>query len=308
MRYAKTPLNPEEQVQLLIERGLDCGYIERTHHYLSHIGYYRLSAYWLPFELPSDDHQTRNHAFIPGTTFDSVLNLYIFDRKLRLLVMDAIERIEVSIRTRWSGAMALCYGSHAYMQTVLFKDSKAHSKDLDKLTGELEKSSETFIVHYRNKYDEPRLPPIWVVVETMSLGTLARWLRNTKNTDVKKEVMQGLNMPTIEVLENTLNALTPIRNICAHHSRLWNRRLVMKMPVIKRLRDQMVPQDAANFQAHYLFNYLVTIEHLMHIINPHGTWKKRLLELLATVSEGELRSMGFPADWQQRLPWREVQP
>ena len=222
--------------------------------------------------------------------------------------MDAIERIEVAVRTRWAGALAVRHGAHAHMQSGLFKNPWQHAKDIAKVASELVDSRETFIVHYRNTYEEPYLPPIWAIVETMSLGTLSRWFKNTSDTASKKEVTQDFHLPTIEILEDVLHTLTPIRNICAHHGRLWNRRLAMKMPVIKRMKDRMVPLDAPSHQAHYLFNYLVVIEHLMHSINPHGTWKKRLLELLATVGEHDLRSMGFPADWQQRTPWQEVQP
>ena len=308
MQYAKAPLSIPDKAQRLLDRGLICDDPARLQHYLSHIGYYRLSAYWLPYEHPLTENQRRNHQFLPGTTLDAVLNLYILDRKLRLLVMDAIERIEVAVRTRWAGALALRHGSHAHMQSDLFKNPWQHANDIAKVAAELVDSSETFIVHYRNSYDEPYLPPIWAIVETMSLGTLSRWFKNTKETAAKKEVMQGLKLPTIEVLEDVLHTLTPIRNICAHHGRLWNRRLAMKMPVIKRMRDRMVPPEALNHQAHYLFNYVVVIEHLMRSINPQGTWKKRFLELLATVGECELRSMGFPADWEQRTPWQEVQP
>lgn len=308
MQYDKAPLSVSDQAQRLLERGLICDNPDRLQHYLSHIGYYRLSAYWLPFEHPPVENQGRNHKFLPETTLDAVLNLYIFDRKLRLLVMDAIERVEVAVRTRWAGALALRHGSHAHMLSDLFKNPWQHAKDIAKVASDLVDSNETFVAHYRKKYEEPYLPPIWAIVETMSLGTLSRWFTNTKDTTAKKEVMQSLNMPTIEVLEDVLHTFTPMRNICAHHGRLWNRRFAMQMPVIKRMRDRMVPPNAPNHQAHYLFNYLVVMESLMHSINPRGTWKSRLLELLATVGEHELRSMGFPDDWQQRPPWQEVQP
>jgi abortive infection bacteriophage resistance protein len=303
MRYAKDPLSVPDQARRLLERGMLCDNPARLEHYLSHIGYYRLSAYWHPYEHPPVEAQRRNHNFLPETTFEAVLNIYIFDRKLRLLVMDAIERIEVAVRTRWAGALALRHGSHAHMHSDYFKNPWQHAKDIAKIAGELVESSEPFIVHYRKKYEEPYLPPLWAIVETMTLGTLSHWFKNTKETSVKKEVMKSLNLPTIEILEEILHTLTPVRNICAHHGRLWNRRFPMKMPVIKRMRDRMVEQDAPNHQAHYIFNYLVVMEFLMHSLNPRGTWKARLLELLSTVHENQIRSMGFPDDWKLRVPW-----
>lgn len=307
MRYNKPPLSIADQAKQLLNRGLLCNDPPRMEHYLAHIGYYRLSAYCLPFEQPSTDpNGSRNHNFKPGTTFEQVLGLYIFDRKLRLLVMEAIERIEVAVRTRWAGAVALRHGSHAHMQSGLFKCPWQHARDLARIAGELEKSSETFVVHYRSRYTEPFLPPIWAIVETMSLGTLSRWFENTRDTDAKKEVMKGLGLPTIEVLENILHALTPVRNVCAHHSRLWNRSFAMSLPAIKRMRDRLVPPDAPHNQAHHIYNFLVVMEALMRAINPATSWAGRLMKLLETVGADEHRAMGFPGDWKQRKPWSEV--
>lgn len=122
MQYSKRPFSIPEQAARLIERGLGCDDPGRLENYLTTIGYYRLSAYWHPFELPSTDGNSRNHRFQADTHFDHILNLYIFDRQLRLLVMEAIERIEVSVRTCWATALAMRHGSHAHMNVKLMTD------------------------------------------------------------------------------------------------------------------------------------------------------------------------------------------
>lgn len=308
MQYTKRPLSIDEQAQKLIDRGLICTDVTRLKHYLTTIGYYRLSAYWLPFEQPSAN-GSRNHNFQPNTDFESVLKLYVFDRKIRVLIIDAIERIEVAVRTRWAGEMALRYGSHAYMQAARFKNAATHANDLIKIEIELNKSHETFVAHYKNNYSTPHLPPIWAVVEVMSFGALSHWIKNTADTDVKKEIMRAVGLPKIEILEEVLHILTPIRNTCAHHGRLWNRRFPMKMPEIKRLSDRMIPHgrpadsDYVKHLPHYIYNYLMVMEFLVSKINPCGTWKNRLFDLLGTVGPDEHRSMGFPADWKTRKPW-----
>lgn len=303
MRYNKPPLSFADQAQRLKDRGLSFDDVARVEHYLSHIGYYRLSAYWMPFECPSTEGVTRSHEFQQGTTFDQVLELYIFDRKLRLLAMEAIERIEVALRTRWAGSMSLRHGSHAHMQHELFKCPWNHARDLGKMTNELFESKETFVVHYRDRYTEPFLPPIWAVVETLTLGALSHWLKNTKDIQVKKEIMHSFGMPTVEVMEGVFHALTPIRNVCAHHNRLWNRRFAMSLPDIKRMRNSMQPPNAPDLAAHHLFNYLVVIEALMKAINPNSSWRQRLMTLLETIMPAQQRAMGFPADWKTRKPW-----
>ena len=126
MRFEKPPKTFDEQVDLLISRGMRIGDLDRARRYLSHLNYYRLAAYWLPFE---QDHST--HRFKPGTDFDLVLQHYIFDRKFRLLVMDAIERIEISIRTRWAYHLAHCYGPHALLDPSLFKKKWSHTQNIN---------------------------------------------------------------------------------------------------------------------------------------------------------------------------------
>lgn len=314
MQYDKAPLSIPDQVQRLLGRGLICDKPERLQHYLTHIGYYRLSAYWLPFERPTEDGTlSRNHQFQPGTTFEQVLAIYIFDRKLRLLVMEAIERIETAVRSHWANSLALRHGSHAHMQAGLFHCPWQHAADIARIATDLQDSSETFIVHYRNRYKEPFLPPVWAVVETMSLGTLSRWFKSTRDTETKREVAKCLGMPTIETLEQVLHVLTPVRNICAHHGRLWNRRLILQLPRIKRLKNQIITEQVvtANGQTQEhptrkIHNYLVVMLHLMHAINPGSSWRKRLKEHIEKATPDQQQAMGFPANWRDLPLWRDT--
>lgn len=315
MQYSKPPLSISDQASLLLSRGLVCDNQPRLEHYLSHVGYYRLSAYWLPFEQPPlASAQSRNHQFKPNTTFEQVLGLYIFDRKLRLLVMEAIERIEVSVRTRWASAMALRHGSHAHMDPKLFKNPWDHVKDLARVASELGDSSETFIAHYRKNYHEPYLPPIWAMVETLSLGSLSRWFKSTNVNDVKREVAKGLGMPTIEILEQVLHALTPMRNICAHHGRLWNRRFTLLLPNIRRFHGQIVTETITAMDGttqhqptREIYNFLVVMEHLMLSINPGASWGIRLIDHVLTLPAQHRKAMGIPEDWLEREPWKGLQ-
>lgn len=311
MRYDKQSLSIPEQAARLRERGLQFDDPARVQRYLTHIGYYRLSAYWLPFEQPNTDDGSRNHQFQPGTTFEQVLSLYVFDRKLRLLVMEAIERIETAVRSHWANALALRHGAHAHMQTSLFKCPWQHASDLARMASELQDSNEIFIAHYRKHYDEPFLPPIWAVVETLSLGALSRWFKATRDTDAKREVVKSLDMPTIEILEQVLHALTPVRNVCAHHGRLWNRRFTLQLPHIKRLKDQMVIETIAVKDGRIqrqpdrrIFNYLLVMAHLMRRINPGSSWQTRLSGHVQTATLEQQRAMGFPAGWEQLAIWR----
>ncbi|MDO4904112.1 MAG: Abi family protein [Lautropia sp.] len=343
VRYDKPALSIAKQVERLKERGLlfpDADE-KKVRHYLTHIGYYRLSAYWLPFEEPlppQTDQQTgkrRAHRFRPGTTFDQVLSLYIFDRQLRLLVMEAFERIEIAVRTAWAHTLATKHKNpHAHLDATLFKCPWKHASDIASMAKQLQGSKETFVVHYRERYKNPFLPPIWAVVETMSLGSLSSWVAATKDNSVKREIAQKLELPTVEVLESVLHALTPVRNICAHHGRLWNRRLTLQLPRIKRLRkqmvfdqiaapkpgnttdphsqsDQSVPASGTKTQqqpAREIYNYLFVIAHLIRSISPGSSWPRRLSEHIQDHIQqhpDHQKAMGFPDDWEHRPIWQD---
>lgn len=296
-KYQKPPLSISEQANLLIERGLICDDRTRFESYLASIGYYRLSAYWYPYI----DQSTQK--FFSDTNFNTILDIYIFDRKLRLLVMEAIERIEVALRAQWSRECSLSNGSHAYMNSSFFKNRQKHVESLKKITKEINRSKETSIQHYKDSYCNPVLPPIWTIVEIMTFGELSHWFENTNDTQIKKSIIKAFNIPTIEILESIFHALTPLRNVCTHHSRLWNRKFVLSLPHIKNMSENLVSKDSPNQQAKYLYNYLVVIEHLMRSISPNSQWKFRLIELLDTLDSSNHQSMGFPDDWQSRKSW-----
>jgi len=173
--YTKPALTIAQQIDQLRERGMAFNDTARAAHYLSQINYYRLTAYWLPFE---SDHTT--HTFQQGTSFEQVLDLYIFDRELRLLVMDAIERIEVAIRAQFSFQLGHRYGTHPHLNSALFKPAWDHAGQVSQLSEEARRSKETFIQHLLAKYIE-QLPPIWAVVEIMTLGQLSKWYANLSN-------------------------------------------------------------------------------------------------------------------------------
>jgi len=122
MEFCKPPLSVDDQIALLRARGMKVEDLARASRVLQHINYYRLRAYWLPFEETSALHLGEGiHQFRPGTDFDQVVSVYVFDRKLRILLLEAIERVEIAIRTHWSQVLAESHGAHAYLDQSLFQ-------------------------------------------------------------------------------------------------------------------------------------------------------------------------------------------
>ena len=249
----------------------DC---QEAGHYLSHLNYYRLSAYLLPFER---DHAT--HQLTPGTTFDQVLNLYVFDRELRLLVLDAIERVEVSIRTRLAYTIAHQHGPHAHLDESLFKAKWNHAWNVRNLKKEAAQSREVFIRHLVNKYDEA-LPPIWAVVEIMTFGQLSKWYANLSSGADRNRVAHTYDMDEINLV-SFLHHISTVRNVCAHHSRLWNREFTFTFKLPRQRPAALVVE--MNIQDHgckRLYNTLVVLAYLMDVTCPGHHWKKRLIALI----------------------------
>jgi abortive infection bacteriophage resistance protein len=297
VKFIKPALTLEQQLDQLIQRGLHCDDRAQALHYLAHLNYYRLGAYWLPFEV---DHAS--HAFRPGTRFDDVLNLYVFDRELRLHLLDAIERVEVSIRANWAYALARRHGPHAHLDASLFKQTASnwdHSQQIQKLEGEGRKSKETFIQHHYLKYQES-LPPLWAVTEIMTLGQLSKWYSNLRHGSDRNAVAHRYDMDET-VLTSFLHHLSIIRNLCAHHSRLWNR----EFTVTFRLPTQRPKAITASihFQdKRRLYNTLTVLAWMLDCISPQHQWKSRLNNLL-TKHRIDPQRMGFPSGWEKMALW-----
>jgi len=297
MRFEKPPRTFDEQVDLLISRGMQIDDPERARRYLSHLNYYRLAAYWLPFE---QDHPT--HRFKPGIDFDLVLQHYIFDRKLRLLIMDAIERIEVSLRTRWAYHLAHSYGPHALLDQTLFKLRWPHAENINALRDTVRSSSEVFIRHF-DRYDET-LPPLWVVCEIMTLGQLSKWYSNLTRRQDRNAVARAYGLDEVN-LTSFLHHLTVVRNHCAHHGRIWNREFTFlwKLP---RKKPPALHQNFNRDDGRKIYNTLVMLAYLMEAMGPNS-WRQRLNSLFTQHPDVSARAMGFPQDWHARPIWRNIE-
>lgn len=294
--FTKRPTTYAEQVEQLRQRGMQVDDAERAAFYLQHLNYYRLGAYWLPFEA---DHGS--HRFRPGTRFEAVLDLYIFDRELRLLILDAIERFEVSARAQWAYQLAHQHGTHAHLDPGLAHNVERWQYNLDRLSDEVRRSDETFVKHLTQNYQEA-LPPVWAVCEVMSLGLLSRWYQNLRPMATRRAIASVYACDQ-RVLQSWLHHLTFIRNTCAHHSRLWNRDFTI-IPELPRTKPASLA-TASIAGSRKLYNTLLILLHLMDAIAPDHHWRQRLVALIDT-HQPPVQAMGFPEGWRTTPLWREA--
>ena len=298
MKYEKQPRSFEEQADLLIHRGMggDKNLMIRR---LAAVNYYRLSGYWYPYRNADD-------TFQEGTMFETVWRRYVFDRRLRFLVMDAVERIEVSVRSQLAHHHSVVHGPFAYandptsrpkMKTTVFSEFYAQ------ILEELCRSKEQFVKHFYSKYgDTHDVPPIWEAVEVMSFGSVVTLFKNTSHK-VKQAVSNVFLMPDT-VMESWLLAFNTIRNICAHHSRLWNREFGTKplIPLEKGYPDWHIPVEVKNNR---LFAVLTISKYCLNLVAPQSKWPSRLVGLLGEYRDIPIADMGFPENWQDCPIWKE---
>ena len=295
MKFNKSHLTLHQQLALLEKRGLIVIDREQAKHYLGHLNYYRLSGYWFPFkQSPTTDQ------FRPNISFEDILNLYIFDRELRLLVIDAIERIEVSVRSKWAYFFCEKYGAHAHLDSNLFKKIQTHQKSISTLKKSVLKSKEPFIRHLDDNYDEA-LPPLWALVEIMTFGQLSHWfgmlkLRSDKNAVARVYDMDEKNFVSI------LHHLAVVRNKCAHHSRLWNCEFTV-IPKLPRDRPAIVARSLNPDRERKIYNTLVIIIHLLNTISPNHHCQNKLLDLIARHNT-DPSQMGFPNNFDSLPIWQ----
>ncbi len=249
--------------------------------------------------------ETRSHRFKPGSSFEQVIELYNRDRLIRLLVIDAIERIEIAARSAWVQEMSMKHGPHCYLDPLLFRSDFNHGEQLEQLRSQLQQSNETFVIHYRQTYSEPELPPIWAMTELISLGTLRAWIAATE-LDSKTKVARSLGMPSAQVLNGVLHSLNLLRNISAHHGRLWNRLIVKRLPKIKKLQNLLVLEDVDGEgmqPSKKLYNYLVVMAIIVRKVAPLSTWPSRMAVVMSEMAPEQQGAMGCPVGWQQQQIW-----
>ena len=300
MKYDKPALTVEQQLEQLIARDMVVGDPGRAAHYLAELNYYRLSGYWLRHEA---DHAT--HRFQPGTSFEAVLDDYVFDRELKLLVLDAVERLEVSIRTHWAHVLGLRHGAHAHLNGALFKQRSqtwSHPAAIARLVSGVEDSREGFIRHLRDTYDE-LLPPIWASVEVMSLGQISRWFGNLRHAADRNAIAEPYGVDEV-LLGSFLHHISVVRNICAHHARFWDRELPFKAQLPRKHPQALVASlDPANQSSAY--NTLTLLGWLIGRISPGQTWVQRVSERVSAHPPA-VAVMGFPANYRQRPIWQQT--
>ena len=295
--FMKHYMAETDLVALLESRGLIVSDEAKAVRYLESIGYYRLSAYMYPFlKVPKESHQYKE-----GTTFQQVLNIYRFDKKLRMLLLNEIEKVEIAIRRAIMNIPVQMTGDIYWLtNSVHFANQRTFQETKNTIDREYAKSTEEFIKHFKNSYCDP-YPPSWILGELLTMGNVNMIYRNLKADKIRKRISHYFGLQPI-VLESWITSLTLLRNACCHHSRVWNK-VSSIMPVSPRRIAHPWITLSTNPQRVYFT--ICIIKYFLDIISPNNDMQGKMLTLFANYPEIDLAALGFPNGWESEPLWTQ---
>ena len=293
--FGKPYLEPREIVRLLKSRGLSIEDDKKAEHYLKHIGYYRLSAYMYPLlKLPKEQ-----HIYKPGASFGRVMMLYRFDKKLRMLLFNEIEKIEVAVRAAVVNIRTSMIGDSFWMcDHRNFSDSNRFARTMSLIDGELRHSREDFITHFKATYSNP-YPPSWILSEILPFGVITNIYSNIKNKKIKKRISQAFGLQ-IDPFESWLTIITGQRNACCHHSRVWNKQYSIRATLPNRISHPWITLPADTQRIYFT---MCIIKYFLDIISPNNDMLANLRWLFVNFPKIDLAAMGFPKGWEMEPIW-----
>ena len=293
--FGKEYKTSQELVTILEHRGLTINDRQKAQLYLESIGYYRLSAYMHPLlKTPKSLHQYKT-----GASFAKVMMLYRFDKKLRMVLFNEIEKIEIAIREAVMNMAAERTGDIYWLtNSSYFRDQTIFNNSMAMLSKEYERSTEDFIEHFKRTYTEP-FPPAWILGELLPMGSVNMYYRNLKDKTLKKQIAKrfGLYAP---VLESWLSVLTLTRNACCHHARVWNK--VNKI-IPNDMKGMTMPWITIDADKRRIYYNICIIKYFLNIISPNNDMSDKINRLFEAFPEIDQKALGFTVGWENEPLW-----
>ncbi|MCW5521113.1 Abi family protein [Aureitalea sp. L0-47] len=301
--FNKPATTIDQQLALLAKRGLEIDNEALARHYLSHVSYYRLGEYWYVMQADKETHQ-----FKDKSKFSDVVNLYNFDRKLRILLFDVIEKIEISLRTKLIYHLSHEFDPWWFQNFEIFEDSLALTRTLTNLEEEISRTKDITIKNHKKKYKtDGRFPPSWKSLEQTTFGALSKLYGNLKPSAKSKDIIaQELGAVNHTYLKSWLQSIAQIRNFCAHHSRLWNRNLPGTVRLLPNPPNPWI-NDIANVPKQHenihLYVHMCLMRYLLYTIARENTFNKNLNDLFVEYPNVDPNALGMKINWQKEPLW-----
>lgn len=302
MVYTKPSITIQQQINLLKARGLAFGDEAIAALFLSNVSYYRLAGYWWPMQADKT-----LHTFKPRSTFENVIAIYNFDRELRLLIFDVIERIEIGFRTRLIYHLSHEISAWWFEDANNFKNAVEHTDSLIAIDRELNQSKEVFIKQHRLQYfTDLRRPPAWKTLEVVSFGALSKIYGNLKPVIAGKDLIaKELGTVNHTYLPSWLQTIAQIRNICAHHGRLWNKNLPGRPKLLSNPPNDWIANVPLVGEHRMLYVHLCCMKYLLNVINSGNHFTQKLNTLFIKYPNIDPNALGMKPGWQNEPLWME---
>jgi abortive infection bacteriophage resistance protein len=325
LSYAKPYMAPTDLVTLLAdERGMKISNRAMAEAAIIRIGYYRLSGYWYPYRqqtVDDDGHTVHLSAFVPGTTIEQILDIAEFDRKLRMLIFEGIEAVEISMRSAVADQLGrrdiFAHRNPALLDEAFQKPARSrdrkkrkrrsdHAAWLAELKRQEDRSGEAFAKHYRQKYGGPF--PVWMSTQVMSLGALSTLysrlqLRDRVAIALDFDVLSNVPDGDSAALGRWLNHIRHVRNLCAHHYRLWNQNFdvvigdITGIPELAELKGK---------PSRRVYGTIAVLSYLLARSDPGNAWGAKTIAFVEAEAHRlnlDLDAMGFPSTWKANAMW-----
>lgn len=252
----KPSLSWDEQVGLMVGRGLAVSDEAACARFLAVTNYYRFSGYARYFQkaphLGDDD-------FYPGTTFDEIRAVYEADEALRTALIQPLARVEVMLRSHVARVIADEHGPYGhFLEECFYTDIADREPTVEACLRDIERSKDRHILRYRDtggdRADYGKLP-VWSAVEAWSFGTLSKAIERGGQGSLADPVATSIGVAKAG-FPYRVKALVYLRNRCAHHSRLWHHSVIDAGPTpnnvrkkAKRLAGQFEPRSVLDIIA-----------------------------------------------------------
>lgn len=295
--FDKPYSSPEQIIQILKSRGMLIENEHKVENYLMNIGYHRLSAYIYPFyKNPKNDSVLK-----AGTTFKQVIDLYRFDKKLRILLFNEIEKIEVAVRSVLANVGCQELNDRYWItRPEYFANADKFNQTLTVVKKELMASKEDYIEYFRRNYIES-YPPAWMITEVLSFGNLNYIYSNIASNRLMKRIAGYFGLKPL-IFTSWLTVLANLRNMCCHHARIWNRVFMISPAEPKNIANVWI--DASGADKKRIYYRLCIIRYFLTSISPGNNFNEKLSQLLADYPSIDIAAIGFNCGWNEESLWK----
>lgn len=291
--FAKPASTPERSLEKLKQSGLAVANDAEALAYLRCVGAYRLKGYWHQAQDPV------SKRFPAGYAFEDIRQRCELDRELRAATIEAVDRLEVAIRSVIANHLSLTHSPHWFLDSRIFKPTEQWGigKMIRKVEEEVGRSrGKTFVKHYFQHHDDPYLPPSWAVSECVSFGMWSRTFAILRDKNDKKTIAKRFGVDQPDVFESWIHALTVLRNVAAHHGQLLNVQLGVAPAAYRKA--------GISFQRPKSFFAMATvIQFLLHQTGLPQRWKPALRAAFAAHPKVSISELGFPSTWEFAPGW-----